>query len=186
MSAFRLVIDDFGTGYSTFKYVSRSRLTAEDRHELVPGRRPPERHRNRPVRDQPGASSVSRSVAEGIETESQRAELLALNCRLGQGFLFDRALPFDAFMAAYTGPLPASPAGPMTEAAANESMRLAALEACKVLDTDGEAPFDSLVQLASQLLATPMALISLIDTDRQWFKARVGIEMSETARDGAL
>ena len=79
-------------------------------------------------------------------------------------------------MASYTRPLPASPTESDPDVTANESMRLAALEACKVLDTDGEAPFDSLVQLASQLLATPMALISLIDADRQWFKARVGIE----------
>ena len=184
----RLVIDDFGTGYSTFQYVSRLPADAlKIDMSFVAG-----------LGIHPSDTAIVRSVinlarelglqvvAEGIETESQRAELLALNCRLGQGFLFDRALPFDVFMAAYTRPLPASPAEPMTEAAANESMRLAALEACKVLDTDGEAPFDSLVQLASQLLATPMALISLIDTDRQWFKARVGIEMSETARDVAL
>ena len=125
-------------------------------------------------------------IAEGVETESQRAQLIALNCRLGQGFLFDRALPFDVFMASYERPLPASPTEPVPDVTANESSRLAALEACMVLDTDNEAPFDSLVQLASQLLATPIALISLIDADRQWFKAQVGIEVSETARDIAF
>ena len=184
----RLVIDDFGTGYSTFQYVSRLPADAlKIDTSFVAG-----------LGIHPSDTAIVRSVinlarelglqvvAEGIETESQRAQLLALNCRLGQGFLFDRALPFDAFIAANAPSLPASPSEPAPNVAANETMRLAALEACKVLDTDREAPFDSLVQLASQLLTTPMALISLIDADRQWFKARVGIEMSETARDVAI
>ena len=66
---------------------------------------------------------------------------------------------------------------------ANEAKRLAALLSCKVLDTDAEPVFDHIAQLASQICATPIALVSLVDATRQWFKARVGLAASETHRD---
>ena len=66
---------------------------------------------------------------------------------------------------------------------ANEAERIAALHAIRMLDTDPEEMFDRITRLAKQILNTPIALISLIDNDRQWFKARGGIELPETARD---
>jgi len=66
------------------------------------------------------------------------------------------------------------------ESFALESARLAALHSYRILDTESEAPFDALVERARTLCDTPIALISLIDADRQWFKARVGIEDCET------
>jgi GAF domain-containing protein len=65
---------------------------------------------------------------------------------------------------------------------ANESARLAALERYALLDTDPEESFDDLTLLASFICKTPMALISLIDGERQWFKSRVGLTVSETPR----
>ena len=66
---------------------------------------------------------------------------------------------------------------------ANESERLAALRSCGVLDTEPEPTFDEIAKLASQLCDTPIALVSLVDADRQWFKARVGLPAAETSRD---
>lgn len=62
----------------------------------------------------------------------------------------------------------------------NEGDRLAALYALNVLDTAPEVGFDDIVRLATRLCSTPVALISLVETDRQWFKARVGFEPCET------
>ena len=65
---------------------------------------------------------------------------------------------------------------------ADESARLAALHRYRILDTEPERGFDDLTLLASYICETPMAAITLIDADRQWFKSRVGISITETAR----
>lgn len=64
-----------------------------------------------------------------------------------------------------------------------EPARLAALAACQVLDTGPEAEFDDLTRLAAELCRVPMAMVSLVDRTRQWFKSRVGVEASETPRN---
>ena len=66
---------------------------------------------------------------------------------------------------------------------ANETDRLSALYGLGVLDTGPEKDFDDIVALASQVCGVPMSLVSLVDTDRQWFKARVGTDLLETSRD---
>jgi len=67
-----------------------------------------------------------------------------------------------------------------------EGQRLAALRAYSVLDTEADAAIDRLAGLAGNLFSTPISLVSLIDEHRQWFKARVGLEASETPRDQAF
>ncbi len=68
----------------------------------------------------------------------------------------------------------------------NESARLEALKAYAILDTPAEPAFDDLVQLAARVCETPMAVISLVDSHRQWFKARLGIQASETDRKSSF
>ena len=65
----------------------------------------------------------------------------------------------------------------------DEAGRLAALRRYKILDTDPEPAFDDLTLLASQICATPIALITLVEEDRQWFKSGVGLSVHETARN---
>jgi signal transduction histidine kinase len=67
-----------------------------------------------------------------------------------------------------------------------EEARLAALDALEILDTLPEAGFDELTHLASHLCGTPIALVSLVDHYRQWFKSRVGLDVAETPRDFAF
>jgi len=65
---------------------------------------------------------------------------------------------------------------------ANESERLNALYQYKILDSPEEAEFNDVVKLASQICNVPISLISLIDSDRQWFKAKIGLDDNQTGR----
>lgn len=65
----------------------------------------------------------------------------------------------------------------------NEAIRIKALHQYEILDTAPEQAFDDLTRLAAHICGTPTAMISLTDTDRQWFKSKVGLEVSEAPRD---
>ncbi|AKO01056.1 sensor domain-containing diguanylate cyclase [Xanthomonas oryzae] len=65
---------------------------------------------------------------------------------------------------------------------ANEDERVDALHAYRLLDTAPEPSYDAFTSLAATLFRTPMALISLVDTHRQWFKSRIGMQATETPR----
>lgn len=67
-----------------------------------------------------------------------------------------------------------------------EHARQAALARYQVLDTEPEQAFDEIVALAAHLCKVPMALVSLIDAERQWFKARIGVDVCATDRDVAF
>ena len=69
---------------------------------------------------------------------------------------------------------------------ANEAERLAALRDCQILDTAPEPPFDDVTLLAAQICGVPLAAVSLIDADRQWFKSILGLEATETPRGVAF
>lgn len=71
----------------------------------------------------------------------------------------------------------------MSTLTADEVRRLAALEQYEILDTLPEQALDELTQLAGDLCQVPVALISLVDEHRQWFKSKIGIEASQTPRE---
>src|SRR5919108_2584759 len=64
----------------------------------------------------------------------------------------------------------------------DEPARLQNLHSYKILDTPVEESFDNLTTLAAQICGTPIALLSLVDSNRQWFKAKVGLSLPETSR----
>jgi len=68
----------------------------------------------------------------------------------------------------------------------DEAERLAALREYRILDTPPEDVFDDLTWLASFICQAPMALVTLIDRHRQWFKSRVGFESAESPRDESI
>src|SRR5690349_12314755 len=68
----------------------------------------------------------------------------------------------------------------------NEAERLTALQAYHVLDTESERIYDDIVSLAALICQVPVAMISLVDDSRQWFKSKVGFSRRETSRDVAF
>jgi hypothetical protein len=68
----------------------------------------------------------------------------------------------------------------------DEAARQRALDRYHVLDSLPEHAYDDIVQLASTLCGTPTALVTLVDRDRQWFKARIGFDAPQTSRDVAI
>lgn len=76
--------------------------------------------------------------------------------------------------------MPAAPLPP------NEPERLAALRRYRILDTPPERAFDDFVMIASTICDVPIALVSMVDARRQWFKAKTGLEVQETPRDVAF
>src|ERR1044071_4385639 len=67
-----------------------------------------------------------------------------------------------------------------------ETARLNVLNSCNLLDTEPEQAFDDIVGRAKALCDAPMALVTLIDKDRQWFKARIGIADRETSLEESV
>lgn len=68
----------------------------------------------------------------------------------------------------------------------DEHARQRALDTYRIVDSLPEAAYDDIVRLASILCDTPIALVSLVDRDRQWFKARTGLELTQTHRSAAI
>ena len=71
-------------------------------------------------------------------------------------------------------------------AGVQDSLRLAALQSTGLLDTPQESRFDALTQLACRLFDVPIALVSLVDDRRQWFKSRCGLDAEETPVEQAF
>ncbi|WP_170315489.1 diguanylate cyclase domain-containing protein [Nakamurella deserti] len=106
--------------------------------------------------------------------------------------------PSRPALAVATGPAPVTaavprlPVGPSRHhpgsgaATVPEPVRLAELHSFEVLDTPAEDDFDLLVRLAAHVCDAPIALISLVDTHRVWFKARVGLDLCESDRAGSF
>ena len=81
---------------------------------------------------------------------------------------------------------PEVPASLAAVATSDESRRLAILRCLGILDSEREPAFDGLVECAARALGTPIALVSLIDAQRQWFKAAFGLAARETPREQAF
>jgi diguanylate cyclase (GGDEF)-like protein len=72
---------------------------------------------------------------------------------------------------------------PRRDGGAGERRRQAALDSLAIVDTQAETAYDDIARLAQTLCGTPIALVSLVDHDRQWFKARLGTELAAVPRD---
>ncbi len=186
---FVITVDDFGTGFSSLSYlrnlpVSVVKVDKSFVIDLV--------NNNADAHIVRGTIELARGlgkrvVAEGVETEEALNLLLLMGCDQGQGYHWSRPVPPDeltAWVRNRVGPKPASSAtAPIPEV---EAKRLAVLRRYRVLDTAYEAIFDDIAAAAADVCGTPMSAVTLVDADRQWFKAGIGLNVRETTRDLAF
>jgi len=132
-------------------------------------------------------------VAEGVESQDALNLLLLMGCDQGQGYHWSRPVPAEELTAWVTKhqhavTVAGRETGMSTRAPipANEAKRLAVLQRYRILDTAYEALFDEIAAVAAKVCGTPMSAVSLVDAERQWFKARVGLKVAETTRDLAF
>ena len=189
----RLVMDDFGSGYSALSSLNRFPFAALkiDRQFIASIT---SRDASAPIIKAIvglGKALQVMVIAEGVENETQLDYVRRLGCDGAQGFGPARPDHPDALRARLGLGRIASAAGAATVAGgavpppigADEPRRLAALRRYRVLDTPPEPEFTELARLAAQVCDTPLAFVSLVDADREFFKAAVGSSARESPRD---
>ncbi|HET8904718.1 MAG TPA: EAL domain-containing protein [Saccharospirillum sp.] len=174
MRGFKLSIDDFGTGFSSMVQLVRLPFTELkiDRSFVFSSSHSEESRQVIRSIVELGNSLGMQTVAEGVETEAALAYLKSLGCDLAQGYYFARPLfpdDLEAWLTSYGRD--------------DEEHRLASLHSLHLLDTPAERRFDRITALAQRLFDMPIALITLIDRERQWFKSNVGVPGSGTPRN---
>lgn len=195
----RLALDDFGTGYSGLASLKRFPLShlKIDREFIAAIDRADAPAPVTRATVGLGKTLGMTVIAEGVETQEQLDYLRRIGCDAAQGFLLGRPQAADtisALIAAHTEPphTAATRARPSPQRASHrttpavppdEEERLEALWSYHVLDSDREPDFDAITQLAAAICETPMAFVSLVDRDREFFKAAVGSDQREAPRD---
>ena len=196
----QIAMDDFGTGYSSLSAlmhlpVNTLKIDQSFVHNLI------KYPSNRAIISSVislGHGLSLKLIAEGVETVEQLEFLRLSKCDLVQGYLFSRPLPGEAATQflyqqtqspkslVHSNLLPTVAPVDTPESAislpTNEAQRLAALRQYQILDTPAEPAFDNLTRLIANLCQTPIAWISLVDEQRQWFKSAYGITLTETSR----
>ncbi|WP_434362541.1 EAL domain-containing protein [Parasalinivibrio latis] len=127
-------------------------------------------------------------VAEGVETLQEWKIIEGLKCDEVQGYFFAKPMPSCELLTwcnefkEKRNELVEQPAMQPPPIPQNEAKRLQALHALRILDTGTEERFNRIVRLVRNLFDVPIVLISLVDSNRQWFKACVGLDVEETPR----
>ena len=182
----RIAINDFGTGHSSLCYLKRFPIS-----ELKIG----QAFLSELTSQSDDASILSAIIllahnlklsviAKGVETAEQMRALRLARCDEIQGSVFSRPIPSLEMMTLLRSRKEViGEASEDSPSAEMEAERIAALLRFQLLDTPPEAQFDELTQLAADICGTPIALISLVDSTRQWFKSRVNFEYAETDRN---
>jgi len=201
----RLIIDDFGTGYSALSSLRRFPFAAlkidrcfVEEIDSMAAQAPI-------IRALVGLGKTLSMmvIAEGVETQIQEDYLLRLGCDAEQGFGTGRPQTADSMTKLLLAePVPDEQPALAADAAASvqpasrswtpaplgpsEPARLAALRALAVLDTAPEEEFDEIVRLVAEICDIPMAFVSLVDAEREYFKAAVGTDLREAPRESSF
>ncbi|MCH8529915.1 MAG: EAL domain-containing protein [Saccharospirillum sp.] len=173
VQGFQLSIDDFGTGFSSMLQLVRlpfSEMKIDKSFVMTANDSAESRAVIKSIVDL-GHSLGIACTAEGIEDEDALNYLKELGCEHGQGFYISRPVDSEALQSWF-----------QDFYQTNERRRLTSLHHLKLLDTPYEERFDRIARLAQRLFEVPIALVSLIDEHRQWFKSHPGLSTRQTPR----
>jgi EAL domain-containing protein (putative c-di-GMP-specific phosphodiesterase class I) len=192
---FVMAIDDFGTGFSSLAYLAKlpvSVVKIDKSFVLDVVNNNADAHVVRGIIELVHGMG-KRVVAEGVESKDVLNLLLLMGCDQGQGYYWSRPVAAEELTAwatkhqqVVTGSGPETGLVPRAPIPADEAKRLAVLQRYRILDTAYEAIFDEIAAAAARVCGTPMSAVSLVDAERQWFKARVGLKVAETSRNLAF
>lgn len=174
LSGFGLSIDDFGTGYSSLIQLARlpfSELKVDQSFVATATESNESRAVVRSVVDLAKSLDLT-SVAEGVETEAQARYLKEIGCNVLQGFYIAKPMSIDdcdQWIKTYYG--------------AKEDQRLKALRALNLINTQNEARFDRLTQLAQRLFNISISTLTLIEEKTVWLKSNAGDAAVELERE---
>ena len=177
MRGFHLSIDDFGTGFSSMLQLVRlpfSEIKVDKSFVMTSGSSAESRSVIRSIVDL-GHSLGLATTAEGIEDDRAMALLRQLKCQYAQGYHISPPMMADAVVPWF-----------LDREMAREAARLKAVQESRLLDTPSENRFDRITRLAKRLFDVPIALITMLDDRRQWFKSVQGLAVRETPRDQAF
>ncbi|WP_404399424.1 EAL domain-containing protein [Idiomarina seosinensis] len=174
IKGFGLAIDDFGVGYSSLIQLARlpfSELKV-DRSFVMTGDESAESRAVIKSVVNLAKSLGLKSVAEGVESHAMRRYLDQIGCDILQGFAIAKPMaaePCEVWIEEYYQTM--------------EQQRVKALKTLDILDTPEEYRFDRITRLAKRLFDVPVALISFVDVERQWFKSHPDFDLPETPRE---
>tara|TARA_R100001143_G_scaffold13073_1_gene14610 strand:+ start:10106 stop:12253 length:2148 start_codon:yes stop_codon:yes gene_type:complete len=173
MKGFHLSIDDFGTGYSSMVQLARlpfSEIKIDKSFVMTAASSKESRTVIKAIIELGHGLGLYAS-AEGIETAETLEYLRNMGCDLAQGFHVARPMPGGAVL------------DWLREGRnEDEAYRLQVLRSLKILDSEEDERIDRVTALAARLFDVPIALFSLVDSERQWFKSSHGLETRETPR----
>lgn len=182
----RLALDDFGTGFANMSYLRDLPIDVikiDGRFVAGVGASRAETAMIRSIVTLAAELRVDVNAAR-VETPAQHFALIRLGCVAAQGFLYSDARASADLHDPVR--LPERRVGVGFPYPHDETGRLEALHCADILDTPPEEVYDEIVQAAVELCRTPISLVTLVDEDRQWFKAKVGLDADETGRDVAF
>lgn len=177
MKGFQLSIDDFGTGFSSMLQLVRMPFSEVkvDKSFVMTAQHSRESRLVIQAIIELAHSLDMKVIAEGIEDYATLQFLQQQGCDKAQGYFIGKPVPADQIDQWL-----------QHRKLALEQQRLKALESLQIMDSKAEQRFDRITRLAKRMFDVPIALITLLDAERQWFKSKVGLDVCETPREYAF
>ena len=173
IKGFHLSIDDFGTGYSSMLQLARLPFSEIkiDKSFVMTASESKESCTVIKTNNDLGHGLGLYTSAEGIESLETLEYLRSIGCDLAQGYAIARPMSGPAVIEWLSN-----------RNNNDETRRLDVLHSLNILDTPKDERFDRITRLAARLFQVPIALFSLVDTNRQWFKSSAGLDVQQTPR----